>query len=1819
MKRIPILFIISVFILVGCKNKNGHIPTVTDRTTVSEYSPIVLSVKEEFFVRFSKKYISESEVNSEVSSDLFTVEPSVDGKAIWEDRRTIVFKPSKQWDYNTNYKVFVDTDKMFGSGKRSMITFKTSPLQASVYASPMQIKRISGKRNIVIEGMVTMTDYANNELVESLVDVFQKGNNDLKIEWQHQASNFIHSFIISNVMRFDLDSVVEIKTKANKPVFKINEKFFVDIPSKEKFNFIGVSTPKDGEKYFELSFSDPVDRNQNLDGLIRIKDSSSSLKFDIKQNIIKVYPSPFPLKNVTISISSNVQSSASKKLDKEINTNLEVVPIKPELRFVSSGNILPHAKSAVIAFEARALNMVDIEIFKIYENNVQEYFQNFTLKGSGSYRTVGEVVHTEQLVLNPVESIGTEEGWSRYAIDLDYFSSADPASIYEVRLGFKKEYSSYDSCQNEIDESLISYDLDADMFSRYYNYPGISWEHYSDPCYPAYYGSTNFKRKNVLVSNLGLVAKATDGKGINIYASDLRNAQSLSGVTINFYTQSKQLITSLLTDKNGMAYLEDGDDVFFVTGRNDREYAYLTIMNNRKLETSQFDVTGVNYEKGINGFMYGERGVWRPGDTIFLSLMVEDREAILPNDHPVKLNVYNARGVLHKSITKLDNVDGLYVFPIETSQMDPTGNWRAEAKVGNHVFRKQLKVETVKPNRLKIMLDRANDSLYNVATEKIKIESKWLHGAPSSGLKAKVEANYISVEPKFEKFPEFSFNDPARKINTNNQVVYEGKLDENGIGAFYFNLTKNENFPGNIKVNLNTRVFEKSGNFSDYFSSNVIFPYKSYAGVKLPKSRWGRNYISSQTGTKLNFVSIGGNGKPNANRKLKVGIYESRWSWWYNRSDRNIYKYNSDNHFGAIDTFTVVTNSKGEAIYDSNFGDSYGNYMIRVCDELSGHCSGEFFYTGRWGASVEEENSMTKLNIKKNATKYEVGDEVTVNFPSSENSNILVTIESVNGVLSSEWIPSQGMQTEYKFRATEEMLPNIYINVNMIQTWERSNDLPIRMYGILPIKINDPSTELNPVINCDDVFSPNSKVEVMVSEKDGKGMAYTIAMVDEGLLDLTNFRIPKPHKHFYAKQALNVRTWDMFDDVMNKNGGDIEKIISIGGDGESLEEASKANVNRFVPVVYFDGPFNLEKGETKTHQIEIPNYMGSVKLMVVSKHKNAYGSTEKVIAVKDELMLMTTYPRVLTLGDQFSIPINTFWTENRPMDVSLRMETNDKVKATRSTSIEKFDNQGDKISNMFATVGDSEGVAEFRIYGEAGKFDSYDEVEIEVRNPNPLETRIKDYALTGGESLSDVVNRFGVLGNQSATLEISRMPSLNLEKRLNYLIRYPYGCLEQTVSSAFPQLYIADLTELSDLKEKELTRNIAAAISKLKSFQRSGRFNYWRGGNYYHNWSDVYAAHFLFEAEQKGFFVGSNVLKSWLSHHQEIANQFDSSNSSLWSHDVQAYRLYVLAKMGQANTGAMNRLRGSKKLNSRARYLLAAAYGVIGQASVGERVLVADENEFSNDDYDYYSFSSVIRDQAIAALAISEMGDNGNALKFVQSIAEKLRSSNWYSTHSIAFGLMAVAKITENGESEIIDYSISVNGGAERHIQSEKVLNLYDLKLVEQSSFNLTNHGKNVIYVSVNNSGKEKPSIIAARNDNLKIEVEYYDESGNEIEYKMLKQGTDFVARVTVRNPGTADSQIDDLALSQVFPAGWEIRTGGLSNSSRVENYQYQEVRDDRVNTFFKLNTRKKKVFEVKLSATYVGDYYMPPVTCESMYNNRIYASTGSNRVKVIE
>ena len=504
-------------------------------------------------------------------------------------------------------------------------------------------------------------------------------------------------------------------------------------------------------------------------------------------------------------------------------------------------------------------------------------------------------------------------------------------------------------------------------------------------------------------------------------------------------------------------------------------------------------------------------------------------------------------------------------------------------------------------------------------------------------------------------------------------------------------------------------------------------------------------------------------------------------------------------------------------------------------------------------------------------------------------------------------------------------------------------------------------------------------------------MTYTLAVVDDGLLDLTRFKTPDPWSAFYAREALGVKTWDLYDQVIGAYSGELQRILSIGGD-QSLDVKKNQKANRFKPMVRFFGPYELKKGQSRTTTFIVPQYIGSVRAMVVAGHECAYGSEEKTVVVKKPLMVLGTLPRVAGPGESVVLPVSVFALDKTIRNVTVTLETNEIFTIASGTQRQvSFNTIGDQMVMFNLKVKEMTGPGKVKITAVCGKERSEYSMEMDVRNPNLPVTNVMEKSIEPGGNWNSAYFPAGIPGSNKGILELSSIPPLNLEKRLDFLIHYPYGCIEQTTSSVFPQLYLSDLSDLSVERKKETEKNIIAAIQRIKSFQvYNGGLGYWPGAQYADDWATCYAGHFMIEAEQKGYAIPIGFFPSWKEFQQQKAISW-VYNSSYYNDDlVQAYRLYTLALAKAPELGAMNKLLEQKNLSVAARWRLAAAYQVAGRNEVAANLVATAPINIKPYKELYYTYGSDTRDKAMIVETLCLMNMKTKAAELVKEISSAL-------------------------------------------------------------------------------------------------------------------------------------------------------------------------------------------------------------------------------------
>lgn len=1854
-----LLIAFSVLFLPGCHKKKEVItPDAKFREYIVAYTSGVISVESSIRIRLAEDYPKPVTLNTAIEDKLFSFNPSIKGSAFWRDSRTIEFVPDNPLKGGTVYTCTFHLSKILDVPKgmeRFEFGFQTIQQIFSVALTGYKPYVNTDLRWNRISGDLLTADVIDGSEIEKVLYAEQNGKK-LPLSWDHESNRTTHKFVVDSVKRGDKEGKVTVFWDGSPVHIENKDKEEFTIPALGDFKLMDAKVVQQPSQYIHLQFSDPLDKNQNLDGLIHL-DNGVSVTFAISDNEVRIYPATRQSGSVKLYIEEGIRNIMGYKFPKTEVVSLAFEEVKPAVRLIGKGVILPSSAGMAMPFEAVNLKAVDVRIIRIYENNITQFLQVNNLDGTNQLKRVGRLILKKEIPLTSSTPIdyGT---WNTFSLDLSSLIKQEPGAIYRVEISFRKQYSLY-PCAGEKDENQTgneegsfddtdeqeysywdaweSYGDYYDEYEDYYYYDDSQGDR-NDPCSPRYYTPNRSVARNILVSDLGIIAKGGSDKNMVFAVTDLKTTNPLSGVKLEVYNYQKQLIASANTDGEGLARIRVESVPFLLIAKSGDQRGYLRLDEGSSLSLSSFDVSGNAVQKGIKGFIYGERGVWRPGDTLFLIFILEDKEKLIPENHPVIFELTNPRGQLTKKLVKTTGMNGFYQFTVPTSPDAPTGNWTATIRVGGTIFSKSLMIETVKPNRLKINLDFGVKTL-SVSHPDVKgaLRVTWLHGAVARSLKANIKATLTQSVTRFDKYPDFTFDDPVRTFNSEEHTVFEGTLNDQGEATIASGITVNDAAPGMLTASFITRVFEEGGDFSIDRFSIPYAPFNTFVGIRVPKGDKTRGMLLTDTTHTVQVVTLTPDGTPVSVKGLEVKIYKINWRWWWDRSGDNLADYTGDSYHQPILSTTVSTEQgKGHFNFRIKYPE-WGRYLIRVIDPTGGHATGKIIYVDwpGWAGRSQEKNpaGASMLVFSADKEKYNVGEEAVITFPSGGIGRALVSVESGSRVINAWWVKAEKNQTVFRFKITEEMSPNVYVHLTLVQPHaQTANDLPIRLYGVIPLMVEDPQTHLQPRLTMPDVLQPESRFTVKISESKGREMTYTLAIVDEGLLDLTRYKTPEPWSSFYAREALGVKTWDLYDLVLGAYGGKIQQLLGLGGDEEARMGGAKSRANRFKPVVMFAGPYTLGKGKTAMHTFTMPRYVGSVRTMLVAGNGRAYGSAEKTTPVRKPLMVLATLPRVLSPGETVDLPVTVFAMEKNVRKVEVEIRPNGFLLPTGGSSRSvSFSETGDQTVTFPLKVASRIGVANVQVIAKSGSESARYDIELEVRNPNSPATEFTDGVAATGKTWKTIWKTIGMTGTNKGVLEVSSLPPIDFGRRLRYLLTYPYGCVEQTTSAVFPQLYLEDVMEMKEAEKQAARKNILAGIERLKLFIRpDGGFCYWPGASESDDWATSYAGHFLLEAEAKGYTIPSGFKQAWIRYQRNAARDWSSASGKYQylayrqSDLLQAYRLYTLALAGAPESGAMNRLRERKDLSTQAAWRLAAAYAQAGQPDVA-RTLIANLPS-SVKEYNGCSptYGSPERDEAMILETLVLIGEQEKAFPIVKKLSEVLGRDHWLSTQTTAYSLIAMSKFAgKKGYSHGLNFEYSLNGG--KYINASSNLSVcqiaIDVNKSESGQVAVLNKGTGVIYARVVMTGIPEEGKEKAAESNLRMQVHYKTLDGKPIDVGSLQQGTDFMAEVTVSHPGVY-GYYKDMALTQMFPSGWEIHSMRLDNLSQVyqsDSPTYQDIRDDRVNTFFDLPQGKSKTFIILLNASYTGKFWLPGVTCDAMYDGTIFNRTEGRWVEVVK
>ena len=1856
MRHLRLVFSLAAALALGLGACELQRPGTADATALPSiaYAPYVSAFthgpvrrQEAIRVQFPGKSVG-AVADSAAEAGLLTFRPAIAGSLRWERDRLLVFTPDEPLAPGTQYTATLQLARLNPEVPDSLarFTFGFETYAQGLVLGEARVRPDPTDPSPLVRqvaGSVTTYDYAAPDDVEQTLEATQEGR-ALDIAWTHADRGRRHDFIVDGVRRGPAASEVVLRLRGDALDVALDTAAAVAVTSSNAFSVTGLEVEQESDQLVTVFFSDPVDDRQDLTGLIHLADGTE-LRLVAQGNAVLAYPLSRRSGSHELVVEGSLRSSAGATLDSTSRHRVAFTDLKPAVELTGRGTIVPSSTGAVFPFRAVALNSVEVTIVQIYADNVLQFLQDNNLGSQYQLTRVGRPVYSGRVPLRADGPVDYLE-WNHFAIDLAELIAVDPGAIYRVQLDFGPGNSEY-PCDTPLAEEIAGADPQARFAS--YNALGYYYDYYNDdetqyyfrgdggddPCQRAYYTYRRTSR-NFLASDIGLLAKSGAGGQLLVVATELTDATPIAGLEVELYNIQQRVVASAKTGPNGVAVFDPPYQPFAAVARRGTERAYLRLDEANALNTSTFDVRGERVADGARGMIYGERGVWRPGDSIYLSLILERSDAEREAGVPVVFELYNPAGQRVEQRAVVESAPGMYDLRTATDRDAPTGPWRATVRAGATTITETVRVETVMPNRLKVALDFAGDPVPLHDATAFGLEARWLFGAPAGALEADVAYSASPLASLtglagFERYEGYSFRDGSRGFSVSDQGLFDGELGADGTATVDFGIDDLSALPGMLRARFTTRVFEGTGAFSTVVESATLSPFASYVGLRPPEAKdyYG---LSADEPADFDLVVLDEEGAPVARERLDVEIYDIDWSYWWERDRDNslaTYVSNRAQHIALEDR---VAAPGGRATYRADLSAlSYGRKLIRVVDPVSGHAATQTFYLAdpRWAYDASSRPGGAELlAFELNKETYVAGEQIVASLPAFPGGRAFVSVENGEGLLSYRWVEGREVPQEVALDTEPGMAPNAYVAVSLIQPHaQTANDQPIRLYGVQPFTFSDPGRRLSPKLELPTELAPEEAFSVTVREAEGRAMSYTLAVVEEGLLDITSFDTPDPYERFNRRVALGVRTWDLYDHVLGAFTGQLAGLLAIGGDEDTGEQADP-RANRFRPVVKYVGPFRLAPGATATHAFDMPNYVGSVRAMVVATDGGgAYGAAEETRPVKRPLMVLATLPRVLGPGEEVSLPVTVFAMDDAISEVKLRVEGLELLSADETSASVRFETTGEQVAYFTLRAPEQLGVARVRVVAEGAGFRASDEIELDVRAPNTEVVEADRAVVEPGETWATAYAAPGMAGTNSGQLEVSTALPLNLEQRLGYLTRYPHGCIEQTVSGAFPQLYLGDLTALTPARAATVQRNVRAAIRKLSRFAiGDGRFRYWPSRRSdYTAWGSIYAGHFLYAAKAQGYRVPEAMLAEWQRAERRAANAWTPNRTNAYAYETpvtQAYRLYALALAERPQLGAMNRLRGQEALPPVARDFLAAAYALAGQRDAARDLVAATSVERTDDEPDHrrYSYGSATRDEAVALYVQTLLGNRAEAFALAEKLSGKLSSARWYSTQSTAWSLLAMQRFLEDDDANQPGrYTYVLDGDAREETQGE-IVRITKLRPPAPAAgqFAITNTGERALYVRLVRRGTPSASQQLAESENLRMRVRYTDLGGTAIDPATIEQGRDFLAVATITHAGTR-GDYEHLAFTQVFPSGWEIRNERLEGAALPAGLNYQDIRDDRVLSYFDLARGKSLTVTTQLNAAYAGRYYLPDRYCQAMYDNDVRARVPGRWVTVAE
>ena len=1763
--------------------------------------------------QFSRGVVQPESTNTWTSTPYIDFTPHVDGKFVWQDSALLVFSSDAPFPGDTKFTGKFNTALLTRLARANAFRgddeFSFATVGFLLKNAEFFYDRIDNKRTVGVKANLEFTYLVNPDEVGKNMTIELDGVNHPEWKIVSTAQARVVPVEIGSMTQLEKPRKISIRIKEDlvspetKTHLTMSEPFVYSLPGLEELKIYGHDTGLDDKGgSIKISTSQEVDLS-TVKPLVTI---DPAVEYSVEPGPGMGFTLRGGFETATsyhMIIHKGLQSVLGAKTDNDYEADVVIGDMTPTFSFVSPGAYLLLSGSKIVSIKTVNIAKLQLRVSQVFQNNITLFLEQGRSYDYGYY--------------------DEEEG--------EYHPSRK-FRFYVGNYGRQLELTTID-IQNKKNQEVTT-DLDLSKYIRT-DYKGFILVEIARP--EEAWRST---AKLVSISDIGLIVKQGKDQA-SVFAVGLNDNEPIPGATIQLISHNNQVMATQQTGSDGAALFEnygqlEGDDFHLrlVTASKGDDFNFINLADYR-VETSRFDVGGkVQSEGDYDVFLYGDRKLYRPGEKIILSGIVRNRRNAVPGIFPVKVKMFNPLGTLVTEFLRTLNEEGSFEIAYTLDQSIGTGDYRFDVFTANDLFLTSysVSVEDFVPDRIRVSMTPSVPSADPGDSIAYNFQAFNFFGPPASGRKFEFEGSISAAPYISKKFPGYRFaNDGASSFNPQ-VLVREGKTDDNGKGTAIYPIPGDATANGILLARGRVGVFDESGRPVYQLATTIVHPNEYLVGV----SRSMDYYVAPGVPQTIGLIAVSPDDTPIKGFVANIHLIRKEWHTVLRMHEQtHSLRYVSEIREVEVQSQDVPL-GETPTQYTFSVPPVSGDYVMRISKKGDEGYNEFQFYSYSWGntnITSFEINPEAKIDITLNKQTYEPGDKAHVLFKTPFDGTMLVTVERDN-VIRHRYLKAENNTASMDLEVDESFMPNVYITAVLFRR-VNVQTIPLLVgHGFAPLFVEKKSNRFTIDVAAPEKIRPRTQQKFSVTIAGEKNVFVTLAAVDEGILQIKESGAPDPYAYFYARKALETATYDFFCDLLPEIA---KKEKSSTGGSEFAEAAKRTNpisALRFKPVALWSGIVRTNSDGQADVTFDIPDFSGELRVMAVAYKGGRFGYAEKHTKVADPIVVTPALPRFASPHDVITMPITAFNTTDKATTVKFQISTEGPLAVLQPSATLDIGANQEKYVNVVLKATDDIGKAVVRVKTEALGEEMESVTEIPVRPISPYVTECTAGVLVAGNSISFPLSDIFLPNGRRAYLAVSPFPVANFAKELKYLVGYPHGCLEQTTSKAFPQIYLRDIAVILDptiIEHGSPAYFVNEAIRKITGMQlEDGRFSYWPGGSDVNPWATVYATHFLVEAKKAGYAVPEGTLKKALSAITLIARSKQTEDYYTYVDNKTVvtriadkgtvYALYVLALAGQPELSIMNFYRSATALlTNDTRSLLAGAFALNNDRKtfldlIPPQFVVEPAGRMSGGWFD-----SPIRANAIILNILLETDPaNQNIPRYMDYLSRTYEGHYWYSTQDDAFTLLAFGKAARRAGSGKFDGTITLPGSTQHYAGGNQK---YDIPGTEgKVGFSLNGSGQ--VYYSLITEGVRRDGNVRIEDKNLRVRREFFDRFGNPASLEGVKQNSLIVVKVTV---STDVDYLENVAVSDLLPGGFEIE-----NPRLVENTQYAfiknastpdyvDIRDDRINFYTNFDETRQQVFYYLVRAVSKGEFQYAPITAEAMYNGDYYSASGRGVVRVVE